>query len=193
MTLLHIDSSARRNSVSRQLTQRFVESWKREHPGGQVIERDLTTTSLPLITDEWTLAAHSDPASLTPAQRETLSVSDTLGRGIAGSGHNRNRRAHVQPYSFRSVKSLDRSDRPRRAHGPLRRWRHGRRSEGEEAGSPHFAWRRLPPRYSHRAIRPPGALPAPHSGLHRVDRCDVHSCRESKARRSRRASPGRGI
>jgi FMN-dependent NADH-azoreductase len=78
MTLLHIDSSARRNSVSRQLTQRFVYSWKREHPGGQVIERDLTTTSLPLITDEWTLAAHSEPASLTPAQRETLSVSDTL-------------------------------------------------------------------------------------------------------------------
>ncbi len=75
MTLLRIDSSARRNSVSRQLTQRFVE---KEHPGGQVIERDLATTSLPLITDEWTLAAYSDPASLTPAQRETLSVSDTL-------------------------------------------------------------------------------------------------------------------
>src|SRR5258708_2037724 len=78
MKLLRIDSSARRNSVSRQLTQKFVDTWKKEHPGGQVIERDLTTTSLPLITDEWTLAAYSDPASLTPAQRETLSVSDTL-------------------------------------------------------------------------------------------------------------------
>ena len=78
MTLLRIDSSARRNSVSRQLTQRFVESWKKEHPGGRVIERDLATTPLPLITDEWTLAAYSDPAGLTPAQQETLSVSDTL-------------------------------------------------------------------------------------------------------------------
>jgi FMN-dependent NADH-azoreductase len=78
MILLRIDSSARRNSVSRQLTQKFVETWKKEHPGGQVIQRDLTTTSLPLITDEWTHAAYSDPASLTPAQRETLSVSDTL-------------------------------------------------------------------------------------------------------------------
>jgi FMN-dependent NADH-azoreductase len=78
MKLLRIDSSARRNSVSRQLTDRFVETWKKQNPAGQVIERDLATTSLPLITDEWTLAAHSDPASLTPAQRETLAVSDTL-------------------------------------------------------------------------------------------------------------------
>src|ERR1700686_4943791 len=78
MKLLRIDSSARRNSVSRQLTQRFVETWKKENPAGEVIERDLATTYLPLITDEWTLAAYSDPASLTPAQRETLFVSDTL-------------------------------------------------------------------------------------------------------------------
>jgi len=78
MKLLRIDSSARRNSVSRQLTDRFVETWKKQNPAGQVIERDLATTTLPLITDEWTLAAYSDPASLTPAQRETLAVSDAL-------------------------------------------------------------------------------------------------------------------
>jgi FMN-dependent NADH-azoreductase len=78
MKLLRIDSSARRNSVSRQLTERFVETWKKQHPGGEVINRDLATTALPHITDEWTLAAHSDPAKLTPAQQETLSVSDTL-------------------------------------------------------------------------------------------------------------------
>ena len=78
MVLLRIDSSARRNSVSRQLTSRFVETWKKDHPKGQVIERDLTATSLPLITDEWALAVHSDPASLTPAQRETLAISDML-------------------------------------------------------------------------------------------------------------------
>lgn len=78
MKLLRIDSSARRNSVSRQLTGKFVETWQKENPGGEVIERDLATTHLPLITDEWMLASHSDPASLTPAQRETLSVSDAL-------------------------------------------------------------------------------------------------------------------
>ena len=78
MKLLRIDSSARRNSVSRQLTGKFVETWQNENPEGEVIERDLATTHLPLITDEWMLASHSDPASLTPAQRETLSVSDAL-------------------------------------------------------------------------------------------------------------------
>jgi FMN-dependent NADH-azoreductase len=78
MTLLRIDSSARRNSISRQLTSKFVETWKKQHPGGRVLERDLASTPLPLITDEWTLAAHSDPARLTPAQRETLSISETL-------------------------------------------------------------------------------------------------------------------
>lgn len=34
MKLLRIDSSARRNSVSRKLTARFTESWEKEHPGG---------------------------------------------------------------------------------------------------------------------------------------------------------------
>lgn len=33
---------------------------------------------LPLITDEWTLALHSDPAKRTPAQQESLAVSDLL-------------------------------------------------------------------------------------------------------------------
>ena len=78
MKLLQIDSSARRNSVSRQLTDKFVHAWKKQNPAGQVIERDLATSTLPLITDEWTLAAHLDQAHLTPAQRRTLSISETL-------------------------------------------------------------------------------------------------------------------
>lgn len=78
MKLLRIDSSARRNSISRQLTDKFVATWKLEHPDGEVIERDLAKTHLPHITDEWMLAAYADPATLTPAQRETLAVSDAL-------------------------------------------------------------------------------------------------------------------
>jgi FMN-dependent NADH-azoreductase len=78
MKLLRIDSSARRNSISRQLTQKFVDVWKKENPEGEVIERDLAQTTLPHITDEWMLAAHSDPATLTSAQREVLAISDTL-------------------------------------------------------------------------------------------------------------------
>ena len=69
MKLLRIDSSARRNSVSRQLTEKFVATWRKRNPVGEVIERDLAATHLPMITDEWMLAAHSDQATLTPALR----------------------------------------------------------------------------------------------------------------------------
>jgi len=77
MTLLHIDSSARTTSVSRQLSARFVDEWKAANPEGTVIERDLATTPLPHITDEW-LGTYGDPAKLTPEQRRYLSVSDEL-------------------------------------------------------------------------------------------------------------------
>ncbi|MFZ0762018.1 MAG: NAD(P)H-dependent oxidoreductase, partial [Candidatus Sulfotelmatobacter sp.] len=62
----------------RQLTEKFVETWRKENPAGEVIDRDLAGTHLPMITDEWMLAAYSDPASLTAAQKEELSVSETL-------------------------------------------------------------------------------------------------------------------
>src|SRR5262252_8317067 len=78
MKLLRIDSSARKNSVSRQLTSEFVRSWRREHPGGQVAERDLATTHLPDITDEWVQAVHSDPANHTTEQKLVLATSDAL-------------------------------------------------------------------------------------------------------------------
>lgn len=78
MKLLRIDSSARKNSVTRQLTAEFVRSWREQHPGGQVVERDLATTHLPQITDEWVQAVHSDPASHTTEQKLVLATSDTL-------------------------------------------------------------------------------------------------------------------
>lgn len=78
MKLLRIDSSARKNSVSLQLTAEFVQSWRQQHPGGQVIERDLATTHLPHITDEWVQAVHSDPASHTTEQKLVLATSDAL-------------------------------------------------------------------------------------------------------------------
>ena len=78
MKLLRVDSSARRNSVSRQLTNQFVEAWQAEHPDGEVIERDLATTPILPITDEWVQAVHSDPATLTAEQKQVVQLSDTL-------------------------------------------------------------------------------------------------------------------
>ena len=78
MKLLRIDSSARQNSISRQLTGKFVEEWRKEYPEGQVVERNVTASVLPNITDEWVQAVYSNPASLTPDQKEVLATSDTL-------------------------------------------------------------------------------------------------------------------
>ena len=77
MNLLRIDSSARGPSVTRKLTAAFTDAWKAQHPDGSVIERDTCSSPLPLITDEWS-ATYSDPATLTVAQREYLSISDSL-------------------------------------------------------------------------------------------------------------------
>src|ERR1700736_5426655 len=77
MKLLRIDSSARSSSVTRQLTAKFVEEWKKNHPTGEVIDRDLATTVLPHITDHWS-GAHLEPSQLTPAQGSYLATSDQL-------------------------------------------------------------------------------------------------------------------
>jgi len=78
MKLLRIDSSARRTSVTRKLTAQFTEAWKKENPGGLVKERDLATTVLPQITDEWVAGSSVDPAQQTQAHRQATALSDTL-------------------------------------------------------------------------------------------------------------------
>jgi FMN-dependent NADH-azoreductase len=77
MKLLQIDSSARAGSVTRRLTAKFAEEWKSNHPTGELIHRDLSTTRLPLITDDWS-AARVDPSALSPSQRNYLVTSDAL-------------------------------------------------------------------------------------------------------------------
>ena len=77
MKLLHIDSSARSGSVTRRLTAKFAEEWRANRPTGEVIRRDLSTTALPLITDDWS-ATQIDPSKLSPSQRSYLSTSDAL-------------------------------------------------------------------------------------------------------------------
>ena len=76
-TLLRVDSSARTGSVSRQLTTHFVAAWRAANPTGEIVGRDLSNTTLPQITDAWS-ATYDDPAAMTEAQRQYLSVSDAL-------------------------------------------------------------------------------------------------------------------
>jgi FMN-dependent NADH-azoreductase len=77
MKLLQIDSSARTSSVTRRLTAKFAEVWRENHLDGEVIQRDLSTTTFPQITDDWN-ATHLEDSKLTPAQRSYLSTSDEL-------------------------------------------------------------------------------------------------------------------
>jgi FMN-dependent NADH-azoreductase len=85
MKLLRIDSSARGNSVTRKLTAEFSETWKKENPGGQVVERDLSKTLLPLITDDWVEGSSRDRAQRTPANQEAIGASDALIAELAGA------------------------------------------------------------------------------------------------------------
>src|SRR5258705_1129218 len=77
MKLLQVDSSARTSSVTRRLTAKFAEEWRKKHPDGEVIQRDLSATALPLITDDWG-ATQFEESTITPAQRSYLSTSDKL-------------------------------------------------------------------------------------------------------------------
>src|ERR1700739_780200 len=78
-TLLKIDSSPMgENSISRKLTAEFAATWRRAHPGGIVISRDLTKTELPVVNRVWVGAAHTPADSHSPEQKEALAVSDTL-------------------------------------------------------------------------------------------------------------------
>jgi FMN-dependent NADH-azoreductase len=77
MKLLQVDSSARASSVSRRLTARFTEEWRKNHPHGKVMHRDLAATKLPLITDDWG-ATYAEGTKLTAAQKSYLATSDEL-------------------------------------------------------------------------------------------------------------------
>lgn len=78
MNLLQIDSSVRGRSVSRALTQAFVDAWKARHPEGRVTVRDLNDLQAATVTDDWVEARDTHPTAHTPAQRRTLELSDQL-------------------------------------------------------------------------------------------------------------------
>lgn len=84
MKLLQIDSSARTSSVTRRLTAKFAEEWRKKHSDGEVVQRDLSVTALPLITDDWG-ATYLEDSQLTPAQRSYLSTSDELIEELAAA------------------------------------------------------------------------------------------------------------
>jgi FMN-dependent NADH-azoreductase len=53
-TLLHLDASARRTSISREISAAFAESWRAENPEGGYLYRDLAANPVPFIDEAWT-------------------------------------------------------------------------------------------------------------------------------------------
>lgn len=78
-TLLVVEASPRgEHSMSRGLTQRFVEAWTKHHPGGRVVVRDLTRTDLPFVTMPWLGAYFTPPDRHTAEMKQLLRLSDEL-------------------------------------------------------------------------------------------------------------------
>jgi FMN-dependent NADH-azoreductase len=78
-TLLRIDSSPMgERSISRKLTEKFAASWRKSHPGGKVIVRDLCAMELPVVNGSWVGAAYTPAEARTPEQTKALTLSDSL-------------------------------------------------------------------------------------------------------------------
>jgi FMN-dependent NADH-azoreductase len=75
-TLLHLDSSPLASSVSRELTHEFVSNWRKAHPTGQVIYRDLAANPPQPVDQAWIYAAHTPADTLGPEQKALLAKSD---------------------------------------------------------------------------------------------------------------------
>ena len=77
--LLKLDSSPMGDhSISRKLTAKFTDTWRKSHPGGRVVSRDLSATQIPIIDGSWIGAAYTPEEGRSPAQRNVLALSDEL-------------------------------------------------------------------------------------------------------------------
>ncbi|WP_409491774.1 FMN-dependent NADH-azoreductase [Amycolatopsis sp. cmx-11-12] len=88
--LLHLDSSARGTSFSRELSARFADVWRAARPGAGYTYRDVAADPVPPIGQAWTeicdallAAGITDPAGYasvvkTPEQREAWAVVEPL-------------------------------------------------------------------------------------------------------------------
>ncbi len=76
-TLLHIDASARKSrSISRRLSQLFVDTWRSLRPQHRVIRRDLADDPPPHLTEAWIAACFTPPDRRDEQARAALAWSD---------------------------------------------------------------------------------------------------------------------
>ena len=78
-SLLAIESSPRGDrSVSRSLTNNFIEDWKKQHGSGSVTVRDLQKTHLPFVDAPWIAGAYTPAEQHSPEIQDAIKVSNDL-------------------------------------------------------------------------------------------------------------------
>jgi len=77
--LLVIEASPRgEGSVSRNMAIEFVDEWRRTHPSGKVVLRDLTKTPLTFTDAPWLAAYFTPPDQQSTEMKSALKLSDEL-------------------------------------------------------------------------------------------------------------------
>ena len=87
-TLLAIHTSPRGDySLSRKLTNTFVEKWQAEHADGSVVTRDLLKTKLPFIDPPWITGAYTPAEQHSPEVKEAIKISNDLIAELMAADH----------------------------------------------------------------------------------------------------------
>lgn len=86
--LLLVQTSPRgEHSVSRNMTERFVEEWSARHPSGNVVDRDLSETALKFVDAAWLQAYFTPPSQQSAQMIDTLRLSDELVAELLAADH----------------------------------------------------------------------------------------------------------
>ncbi|MCO1659656.1 FMN-dependent NADH-azoreductase [Pseudonocardia humida] len=87
MTLFRLDASIRtEGSVSREVADTLQQGWLREHPGTEVVRRDLRADPVPV--DAWAqavFAGQTPERDRTPAQRDAVALATRLADEVSGA------------------------------------------------------------------------------------------------------------
>lgn len=87
-TLLLVQASPRgEQSISRSLALSFVAQWQAAHPGGTVVQRDLSAMALPPVSLCWLGASLTPAEQHTPAMKAVLRLSDELVAELLAADH----------------------------------------------------------------------------------------------------------
>ncbi|MEP3279007.1 MAG: NAD(P)H-dependent oxidoreductase [Stappiaceae bacterium] len=77
-TLLVLDTSPRKDAVSRRLTQTFIAQWRVQNPGGTVLHQDIGAEPLDHLDDELIDALRRNPSNLSQRQKDAVAASDIM-------------------------------------------------------------------------------------------------------------------